>query len=226
MQGWRIVSRGPTVGCVMDERFLVVGADAQTRDAIAEWLGQHGPSRSSEHAEARQLLDESWHWDGLVLCVGHDATAPLDVLEEARAKGCPVPAMVLTDSTDQDLFRRAQRLQALYLQTPVDPESIEAFAAFANRTSATEGVRVERMIQSLRAAYKLTDRETEILRLVATGIPRGQLVRWLPIKETSIKTHVRRLLRKCGRASIGDLVATIHRAVFHAGRPTPYRHKA
>jgi DNA-binding NarL/FixJ family response regulator len=208
----------------MDERFLVVGGDAQTRDSVAQWLAQHGPSRSSEHAvEARQLLAESWHWDGLVLCVRPEAVEALDVLEEARAKGCPVPAMVLTDSMDEELFRRAQRSQALYLQTPIDPESIEAFAMFANRTSATEGVRMERMIQSIRAAYKLTDRESEILRLVATGIPRGQLRRWLPIKETSIKTHVRRLLRKCGRASIGELVATIHRAVFHAGKPTPYR---
>ena len=208
----------------MDERFLVVGGDEQTRDSVAQWLAHHGPSRASEHAtEARQLLDESWHWDGMVLCVGHERSDALDVLEEARAKGCPVPAMVLTDCADEELFRRAQRLQALYLQTPADPESIDAFAAFANRTSATEGVRMDRMIQSLRTAYKLTGRETEILRLVATGIPRGQLRRWLPIKETSIKTHVRRLLRKCGRASIGELVATIHRAVFHAGRPTPYR---
>jgi DNA-binding NarL/FixJ family response regulator len=210
----------------VDERFLLVGGDQDTRSAIEQTLAKHGGTRASATVEeARQLLAESWHWDGLLICVEGTPGEPLEMLEEARHKGCPVPAMVLATPGEngEEIFRRAQKLQALYLQTPADAESIEAFAAFANRTSATEGVRMERIIQSMRSSYRLTDRETEILRLVATGIPRAQLRRWLPIKETSIKTHVRRLLRKVGRKSIGELVATIHRAVFHAGRPTPYR---
>ena len=210
----------------VEERFLLVGGDQETRSAVEQCLAKHGGTRLSKTVvEARQLLAESWHWDGLLLCVAESPDEALEMLEEARTKGCPVPAMVLASPGEnaEEIFRRAQKVQALYLQTPADVESIEAFAAFANRTSATEGVRMERIIQSMRSSYRLTDRETEILRLVATGIPRAALRRWLPIKETSIKTHVRRLLRKVGRKSIGELVATIHRAVFHAGRATPYR---
>jgi DNA-binding NarL/FixJ family response regulator len=46
------------------------------------------------------------------------------------------------------------------------------------------------------AAPKLTDRETEVLRLVATGMSNKEIAAELVIAENTVKNHVRNILEK------------------------------
>ena len=53
---------------------------------------------------------------------------------------------------------------------------------------------------------EVTDREMEILRLIAEGAGNAKIAEFLGISEGTVKTHVRNLLRKTGFSSRKDLV--------------------
>ncbi|WP_460061366.1 response regulator [Streptomyces sp. YKOK-I1] len=58
----------------------------------------------------------------------------------------------------------------------------------------------------------LTSRETEILRLVAEGLTNAELADRLGIAESTVKTHVKRILHKIGARDRAGAVAIAHRS--------------
>jgi DNA-binding CsgD family transcriptional regulator len=57
------------------------------------------------------------------------------------------------------------------------------------------------------AAAALTRREVEVLRLMAEGAGNAAIARRLSVSETTVKTHVRQILRKLGAANRTEAVA-------------------
>jgi DNA-binding NarL/FixJ family response regulator len=92
---------------------------------------------------------------------------------------------------------------------------------------------------------ELTERETEILRLIADGLSNAEIGRKLYIGETTVKTHVTHILAKLGlRDRVQAVVLAYQAALFeqapgelplaglpdrncrHRARPPPVRHAA
>lgn len=67
----------------------------------------------------------------------------------------------------------------------------------------------------------LTEREGEVLRLVARGLTNAQIAERLFISEETTKTHVRKLLRKLGATNRSEAGAMYHRLAAARRLPPP-----
>jgi DNA-binding NarL/FixJ family response regulator len=119
----------------------------------------------------------------------------LEILDQLHARYPQVRVLMLSAIDDPEVAREALRRGALaYLDKRTDPAKLAA----AIRTSA-EGARSP----AARAAEPageagLTNREREILSLVADGRSNGEIARELFLSEQTIKYHLTNVYRKLG----------------------------
>jgi two-component system, NarL family, response regulator LiaR len=79
--------------------------------------------------------------------------------------------------------------------------AIHAAAEGQVRLSPEASARLVREIRSPQSPEKLTERETEVLRLLAEGKANKEIARKLGISEQTVKSHVHSLLAKLGMLS-------------------------
>jgi NarL family two-component system response regulator LiaR len=131
---------------------------------------------------------------------GFDATV------EIRAANPSTQVIILTSHTDQGHILRALRAGALsYLPKEADPDEIATAIRKAARgepsISSTIGTRLIRQLSAPAHEQgagigQLTNRELEILRLIADGLNNTAIAHRLVISEGTVKTHVSSILSK------------------------------
>lgn len=155
---------------------------------------------------------------------GRDGIA---TLEELRARGSDVPVLVLTTFDDDELVLGALRAGAKgYLLKDVTLEQlVEAIETLAAGGTLVQPALTERLMRSLSAlpdpdvdqalppAQTLTTRETEVLRLLASGYANREIADALHLAEGTVKNHVSNLLLKLG---VRDRTRAVLRAL-HLG---------
>ena len=106
---------------------------------------------------------------------------------------------VLEDSTVVNAIR-AGAIGYLLKDTEADEliRSIKAAALGQVQLSPKAAERLMREIRTPESPEKLTERETEVLRLLAEGKANREISETLYISETTVKTHVSNILMKLG----------------------------
>lgn len=133
-----------------------------------------------------------------------------------RAERDDVEVVALTSVLDDATVVAAVRAGAIgYLLKTAEADelrrAVRAAAAGQVQLDPAAAARLVHEVRSPAGAEPLTERETEVLRLLALGLANKQIARQLGISEDTVKTHVSRLLAKLGAQSRTQ-------AVLHAMR--------
>jgi FixJ family two-component response regulator len=147
-------------------------------------------------------------------CIVADVRMPglsgLQLLERLAAEGERMPVVVITGHGDVNACRRAFKGGAVdFLTKPVDEqvliEAIEVgFARLdAQRREASE-------VDEARALLaRLTQREGEILDMVARGWMTKEIARAMGLSPRTVETHRANLAEKLGTTSVAEMVRLV-----------------
>lgn len=132
----------------------------------------------------------------------------IELIEALRARGCMLPAVVISGHGDVRLAVRALKCGATnFLEKPFHDQDLLDIvngALQACRHDNCACTFAEGIPQSLE---RLTAREREVLRLVALGRPNKLIARQLDLSTRTVESHRASLMRKLQVDSVAGLVA-------------------
>ncbi|MCL3861399.1 response regulator transcription factor [Actinotalea sp. K2] len=155
---------------------------------------------------------------------GRDGLATLEALRE---RGHTVPVLVLTTFDDDDLVLRALRAGAKgYLLKDVSLEElVGAITTLAEGGTVVRPALTDSLLRAIETqpepdgfahlppAEPMTERETEILRLLAGGYTNREIAEAMFLAEGTVKNHISSVLAKLG---VKDRTRAVLRAL-HLG---------
>src|SRR5210317_269824 len=134
----------------------------------------------------------------------------LDVLQELSAAGTLPPTIILTTFDDDELVLAGIKYgaQGYLLKDVALAELVNAVKTVAEGGSIVKPAVTQRLLKGLENLHNdfssldqpdpLTDRETEILRLMAGGYSNKEIANSLGVAEGTVKNHVSNILSKMG----------------------------
>lgn len=131
----------------------------------------------------------------------------LDGIEATRriveAHGGNVRVVVLTSlSAREEIMAALDAGASGYLLKDAEPQELLAGVRAAARGDAPLAPRAAKEVLSARveeaSGPELSPRETEVLRLVARGLPNKQIARELQISEKTVKAHLTQVFQRIG----------------------------
>jgi two-component system, NarL family, invasion response regulator UvrY len=159
-----------------------------------------------EACNARQIFQQlgSGRWDLLLLDMTMPGRPGLDVLKQVREENPKLPVLVLSIHSETDYGIRALRAGASgYLTKETVPEQLlSAIKKVMNGGIYVSESLAERLAAGLRHNFDLlphetlTDREYEVMRLIASGMRSGEIARKLSLSVKTISTFRAHVLHK------------------------------
>jgi FixJ family two-component response regulator len=191
-----------------DATVFVVDDDESIREALKSLIGSVGLPVET-FATAQEFL-ESRGADVpgcLVLDVRLPGLSGLDLQRELTNVNIHTPIIFLTGHGDIPMTVRAMKAGAVeFLTKPFrDQDLLDAIQQALERDRTAREERIEK--DELRARYdSLTPRESEVMRIVITGLLNKQIAAELGTSEVTIKLHRAQVMQKMRADSLADLV--------------------
>ena len=181
----RLMREGTAALLGADERIEVVGLARDGREALA--------------------LAERRRPDVVLLDLNMPEIDGLEACARLRKQGGPEVLMLTVSEEEPDLYAALRVGAAGYLTKDVPPaELIEAVLAVARGEPRIAPAMASRMLAEMGRGEtppedplaRLSDREREVLALLAEGLRNREIAERLVISEPTVKTHVRHVLEK------------------------------
>ncbi|MEJ5346353.1 MAG: response regulator transcription factor [Chloroflexus sp.] len=157
------------------------------------------------NGESALQMASTWQADVIVM----DVLMPggIDGIETTRQLKRLIPhthIIILSGYTDDARVIGALRAGAItYIEKESQPEQLlEAIRGAMAGKAVLSPALMQRILeaQTSKAADTLTEREREVLKLVAEGLTNAEIASRLTVSEETVKTHVASILRKLGLA--------------------------
>lgn len=187
---------------------VVIDDDKSVREAL-EGLFQSVGLRTDSYGSVQAYLESpSVARAGcIVLDIRLPGRSGLEFQEVLAASGGAPPVVLVSAHVDVQMAVRAMKAGAIdVLAKPVrEQDLLEA----VNRGLARDKLRRQEAKRdaSLRSRYEtLTERERQVLMLVAAGLLNKQIAERVNVTEATVKLHRSQVMRKMQASSLADLV--------------------
>ncbi len=141
--------------------------------------------------------------------------AGIDGIETTRRLRAldPAPAVLIltTFDTTTDILRAVEAGAAGYLLKDADPSEIAAAIVAVARGGTVLPPRIAGRMMGAINSPRLTAREIDVLRLLATGATNQDIARSLVVTEATVKSHLVRIFTKLDVGNRSRAVVTAHR---------------
>jgi FixJ family two-component response regulator len=196
----RAVAEEPTIAVVDD--------DEDFRDSLKDLFNSVG-FKVKLFGSAAELLEGKLPEE--VSCLVLDVRLPrlsgLDFQAELAKVNASIPIIFTTGHGDIPMSVKAMKAGAVdFLTKPFrDQDMVDAVTIALERDRTRR--KAEQRLADLRSRLeRLSQREREVLALVATGLKNKQIAFQLNIAEITVKVHRGHLMQKMGARSVADLV--------------------
>ena len=198
-------------------RILLVDDHPLVRQGIRQVLtGAFHPALVGEAANAEEGLSEvrTTEWDVMVLDLTLPGVSGLDLLKDLRRERPSLPVLVLSMHPADQFARRAMNAGASgYLTKDSAPtELVRAVGeVIAGRRYLNSAV-IEELVVHHQADHEqrphevLSDREYQVLRMIASGLTVSQVATRLSLSVKTISTYRARVLEKMNMKTTAELM--------------------
>ena len=191
-----------------DGTVFLIDDDPGVRDSLTLLLSLKG-IRTQPFATAESFLETYRpEWAG---CVLTDLRMPgmtgLELQSMLRERRLDVPVVVLTAHGDVATARAALKNGACdFLEKPIDDATLIEVLHNALRVDRERRAAVTARSSADRRMERLTEREREIVTLLAAGHQNRQIAAQLGISPRTVEVHKARIMEKLGCRSLADLI--------------------
>ncbi|MGP0072269.1 MAG: response regulator [Bryobacteraceae bacterium] len=197
-------------------KVLIVDDHEVVRDGVKRLLEEQpgaiscGEAGTPEEALGMALTAE---WDAVVLDLSFNGKSGLEVLKELKQMRPRLPILVLTMHSEEQYARRAFKAGAAGFITKDSPraELSKAIHKVMEGGKYLSPALAERFVNDLERGIDrtpdetLSDREFEVMRLIASGRTLSEIASLLSLSDKTISTYRARLLDKMGMRTNAQL---------------------
>lgn len=189
------------------QTIYLIDDDPAVRDSLSVLLEQHDYAVRTFSAADEFLAAARPDWQG---CAVVDLRMPakdgLALQEEMVSRGLLIPVVFLTGHGDIPATVRAMKSGAVdFLTKPVRGETLLSSLRSAFEVAFQLDDKQQKNREAQAAVDGLTEREREVMKLVAKGMSNKEVARELGISHRTVEIHRARVMRKTGAASEMDL---------------------
>jgi two-component system, NarL family, invasion response regulator UvrY len=199
------------------KKILIVDDHEVLRDGVKRIFDKHSGTaifgEASTVQEALRLVREQ-EWDIVVLDISLGDRSGLEVLKELKQIRPRLPVLILSMHSGEQFARRALKAGASGYITKDSPraELVKAVNKVMSGGRYISAVVAENLVFDLESDTgrprheALSDREFEVLRLIASGKTVSEIARILSLSESTISTYRGRILEKMGMKTNAELI--------------------
>jgi two-component system invasion response regulator UvrY len=197
------------------KKILIVDDHEVVRAGVIKIVGQPGFvfGEAGDAGQALKLVHEQ-DWDLAVLDISLGDRSGLELLKELKQASSKLPVLILSMHSEAQYARRAFQAGAAGYITKDSPaeELVKAVnRVIAGGTYVTPAT-AERLVMDLEKGidrprhYALSDREFEVMRLIASGRTVGEIASLLELSDKTVSTYRARIMEKMGMKTNAEII--------------------